>query len=79
MFNGWLNRTVAHSYEGRYTNKNDIAEEYLMTWENVQDIIGGMKVTQTNMKYRSNFVKTTRKPTPPPNPPIYQTVNQNYF
>lgn len=24
MFNGWLNRTVAHSYEGMHIIKNDI-------------------------------------------------------
>lgn len=43
MFNGWLNRTVARSHDGIHTIKNDIAEEYLMTWENVQDLLGGEK------------------------------------
>lgn len=39
MFSGWLNRTVAHSHERTHTIKNDIAEEYLMTWENDQDLL----------------------------------------
>lgn len=35
MFNGWLNRIVAHLYEETHSIKNDIAEEYLVTRENV--------------------------------------------
>lgn len=40
-FKGRLNRSVAHSYEGIYTVNT--AEEYLMTWENVQYLLCGGK------------------------------------
>ena len=35
MFNGWLNRIVVHLYEETHSIRNDIAEEYLVTQENV--------------------------------------------